>query len=192
MVSGYTDNRLVAASKFLSEATGGDYGERGTIEINPAVVQHIMEGLFGGPMSFFNKVTATYDTAFGDKEFEWRNVPFLNRVVKDGGGKAQERTLNNEYRNNKEKYEALHKQELRYNEFIRDESHSEEERAEYKQKLDELRSSEEYKRMNAFNEASKDIDKMYKQFNEVGTIDENMPLILEEKEKANAPLRDLK
>ena len=189
MVSGYTDNRLVAASKFLSEATGGDYGERGTIEINPAVVQHIMEGLFGGPMSFFNKVTATYDTVFGDKEFEWRNVPFLNRVVKDGGGKAQERTLNNEYRNNKEKYEALHKQELRYNEFIRDESHSEEERAEYKQKLDELRNSEEYKRMNAFNEDSKDIDKMYKQFNEEGTLDENMSLILEEKEKANAPLR---
>jgi hypothetical protein len=112
--------------------------------------------------------------------------------VKDGGGKAQERTLNNEYRNNKEKYEALHKQELRYNEFIRDESHSEEERAEYKQKLDELRNSEEYNRMNAFNEASKDIDKMYKQFNEEGTLDENMPLILEEKEKANAPLRDLK
>ena len=189
MVNNYTDSRLVAASKFLSEATGGDYGERGAIEINPAVVQHIAEGLFGGPISFFNKMTATYDSAFGDKEFEWRNAPFLNRLVKDGGGNALQRTLNREYRNNEEKYEALHKQELRYNEFIQDESNSAEERAEYHQKLNELLDSDEYEKLNAFHEASKYIDKMYKTFNEEGTLDENMSLILEEKEKANAPLR---
>jgi hypothetical protein len=180
---------LVAASKFLSEATGGDYGARGGVEINPAVVQHIMEGMFGGPVTFANKVLAQYDVLVGDKEFEWRNVPFLNRLVKDGGGKAQERMLNREYRNNEERYEQMHSQEVDYQKFIKDASNSEEERAEYQRKLDELRASEEYKMLNRFHQQSLEIDKMYKAYKDQGILDEQMPTILERKEIANAPLR---
>lgn len=189
MVNNYTDERLVAASKFLSKVTGGDYGARGGVEINPAVVQHIMEGMFGGPVSFANKVLAQYDVLVGDKEFEWRNVPFLNRLVKDGGGKAQERMLNREYRNNEERYEQIHSQEVDYQKFIKDASNSEEERAEYQRKLDELRASEEYKMLNNFHKQSLNIDKMYKAYKDQGILDEQMPTILEQKEMANAPLR---
>jgi antitoxin component YwqK of YwqJK toxin-antitoxin module len=198
MVNNYTDERLVAASKFLSKAAGGDYGKRGRFvipilgnvaEINPAVVQHIMEGMFGGPVTFANKVLAQYDVLVGDKEFEWRNVPFLNRLVKDGGGKAQERMLNREYRNNEERYEQMHSQEVDYQKFIKDASNSEEERAEYQRKLDELRASEEYEMLNRFHQQSLEIDKMYKAYKDQGILDEQMPTILERKEIANAPLR---
>ena len=190
MTYSYTDERLVAATKFLSEATGGDYGKRGAIEINPAIVQHIMEGVVGGPMSFTNKVLATYDTIRGDKEFEWRNIPFLNRIVKDGGGKAQERMLNKEYNNNKDRYEAMHSREKDYENFIKDESNSLEERAEYQRRLDELRDSEEYKLLQEFHGRALEIDKAYKDMKEAGVLDENMADVLESREEANAPLRE--
>ena len=55
--------------------------------------------------------------------------------------------------------------------------------------LDELRTSEEYNMLNTFHQQSLNIDKMYKAYKEMGILDEQMPTILEAKEKANAPLR---
>lgn len=188
MVNNYTGRGYIAASKFLSEISGGDEGKRGAIEINPAVVQHIAEGIFGGPVSFFNKVMASYDMARGKKDFEWRNVPFANRVIKDGGGKAQERAMNREYRNNEARYSQMHESEKDYEKIVNDPNRSEEDREKYRLLLEELKSSPDYERLNAFHKASLKIDKLYREYKASGILEDNMDIITQKKAEANAIL----
>lgn len=188
MVNNYTGRGYIAASKFLSEISGGDEGTRGAIEINPAVVQHIAEGILGGPLSFFDKTVATIDIARGKKEFEWRNIPFASRIIKDGGGKAQERANNREYRNNEDAYDAMHNSEKKYEKIANDPNRSKEDREKYRLLLEELKGSPEYEQLNDFHEASLEIDKMYRDAKKEDTLDKAMPDINKKKEEANAIL----
>jgi hypothetical protein len=188
MVNNYTGRGYIAASKFLSEISGGDEGTRGAIEINPAVVQHIAEGILGGPLSFFDKTVATIDIARGKKDFEWRNIPFASRIMKDGGGKAQERANNREYYNNEKRYDAMHNAEKKYEKIANDTNRSEEDREKYRLLLEELIGSPEYEQLKAFHEASLKIDKMYRDAKKDNTLDDAMPDINKKKEEANAIL----
>lgn len=188
MVNNYTGRGYIAASKFLSEISGGNEGKRGTIEINPAVVQHIAEGVLGGPLSFFDKTVATIDIARGKKDFEWRNIPFASRIMKDGGGKAQERAMNREYYNNEKRYDAMHESEKDYEKIANDPNRSKEDREKYRLLLEELKGSPEYKQLNAFHEASLEIDKMYRDAKKEDALDKAMPDINKKKEEANAIL----
>lgn len=76
------DKTLVGLSKALSELTGGrgDY-KRGAIEVNPAVVEHLMEGYFGGFWDTPMKLKKTFETLFGDRDFDPRNIFLLSRIM---------------------------------------------------------------------------------------------------------------
>jgi hypothetical protein len=196
MANNYTGRGYIAASKFWSELFGGNEGKRGELnvlgynvaEINPSIAQHIAEGLFGGPLSFFNKTMAMVETAMGKREFEWRNVPLANSIIKDGGGKAQERAANREYYNNKKRYDEMKSWEKDYNKIANDPKRSEEDREKYRLLLEELRNSPEYEQLTRFHQATADAENLYRQSKANDSFEENRDSISTLKAKANAVL----
>lgn len=91
------DTHLVDFARWLNEISGGDNYKKGAIDINPAKIEHVLSSTFGGVISFPNKLNKTGETIFGDREFEWRNIPIANRLVKSGDERTANRKLKNEY-----------------------------------------------------------------------------------------------
>ena len=92
-----TDQHLVGLTRWLNETTGGNDYKKGSLDINPAKVEYLLNGTLGGMISFPMKMKKSGETAFGEREFEWRNVPLLNRVVKSGDERTSNRKLKEEY-----------------------------------------------------------------------------------------------
>lgn len=92
-----TDKRLVAMTKWLNEVSGGNDYKSGWLDWNPAIIEHILKGYLGGLVSFPGKIVKTAETIAGDREFEWRNIPLANRVIKAGDERTEARRLRNEY-----------------------------------------------------------------------------------------------
>lgn len=92
-----TDQHLTEMSRWLNETTGGNDYKKGAIDINPAKIEYMLNGTFGGMFSFPMKLKKTGETILGDREFEWRNIPLANRVVKTGDERTANRKLQNEY-----------------------------------------------------------------------------------------------
>lgn len=92
-----TDKHLVALTKWLNEISGGDDVKKGDIDINPAKVEYLLNGMFGGLYTFPSKLVKTVETIAGDREFEWRNIPIANRVIKSGDERTAYRKTRNEF-----------------------------------------------------------------------------------------------
>ena len=88
---------LVGTAKALSDMTGGDDHKGGVVDINPAAAEYLLRGYAGGLWNMAEKFAATAETAAGAREFEPRNIPLLNRVVKRNGENAAYRRVNNEF-----------------------------------------------------------------------------------------------
>ena len=103
---------FVNASKWLYEATattndagrqiGHWYGD-----INPAIVQHLIESYTGGMGKFISKTTRTISALWDEDARELRNVPIINKFVQSVDERAVERRNNNEYFDLREEYEEL-------------------------------------------------------------------------------------
>ncbi len=91
------DRHLAAFAKWLNETSGGDDFKKGAIDVNPAKIEYLLNGTFGGLFTFPEKVKKTAETAVGDRDFEWRNIPIANRLVKSGDERTAYRKLTNEY-----------------------------------------------------------------------------------------------
>lgn len=91
-----TDIHLVEFAKWLSDTTGGNDYKKGVIDINPAKIEHLLRGTFGGLYTFPMEIKKTAETIFGDREFEWRNTPIANRFVKSGDERTAYRKCQNE------------------------------------------------------------------------------------------------
>ena len=90
---------LVDASEKLNEWTGGDKYKKGWIDKvqlkglnlnNPAQIEHIFEGYFGGMAKTFNQAAKTLaggveSVLQGEKsdDLQWYNTPVLNRFIND-------------------------------------------------------------------------------------------------------------
>ena len=92
-----TDQNLAEMSRWLNNSTGGNDYRKGAIDVNPAKIEYLLNGTFGGMFSFPMKLKKTGETVFGDRDFEWRNMPLANRVVKTGDERTENRKLQNEY-----------------------------------------------------------------------------------------------
>jgi hypothetical protein len=94
-----TDIYLVDATRWLNEVSGGNAHKKGAIDINPADIEYLLSSYLGGVYTFPSKILKTGETAFGDREFEWRNIPLANRLVKQGDERTAQRKLKNQYFN---------------------------------------------------------------------------------------------
>ena len=148
------DQTLVGVSKWLNEATGGDEFKKGAIDINPAKVEYLLNGVFGGYMNTAEKLKKMGETVLGDRDFDWRNMLLANRVIKSGDERTANRKLQNEYFKYKKEYEETRRL-LRKYDAAADEGVSG-----MAEKVDFLYNSPEYMRYELFDEYKADIDDM--------------------------------
>lgn len=128
---------LVSGAKWLNEISGGDDYKKGFIDINPAKVEYLLSGIFGGAFTTGDKLMKMGETIFSDREFDWRNMLIANRVVKTGDERTANRKLSNEYFKYKDEYEETKRLLKKYS----DEAATNER---YKHRLERLQQSEEY------------------------------------------------
>ena len=150
------DKHIVAASKWLNEITGGDDYKKGWADVvNPAQVEYVLNGYFGGYFKVPNQLIKMTETATGNREFEWRNMMIANRLIKSGDERTAHRKLQNEYFKYKEEYEETKRLKKKY------EKAAEEGVVGYAEKVNFLNNSEEYARYLIFDEYRKDINDLY-------------------------------
>ena len=98
---------LVGMSKWLNERTGGDRYTKGKVDINPAKVEYLLNGYFGGLSRSVDELVKMGETATGGMEYDPKNMMFMNRVIKRGDERTEYRAVNEEYWKIREESEAL-------------------------------------------------------------------------------------
>lgn len=146
------DKHLVAFAKWLNETSGGDDFKKGSIDINLAKIEYLLNGTFGGMFTFPNKVKKSIETAAGSRDFEWRNMPIANRLIKSGDERTANRKLQNEYFKYLKEYEATGQLMRKY------ENADEDGIMGYAERINFLENSPEYARWEIFDEFKPDID----------------------------------
>ena len=94
----------------------GNSEHSGTVDINPAMVQHLLEGYLGGWYSNIDQAMKTVATISGEREYDPRNVLLLNRIVKSGDERTEERAMRNKYYKYLDEYESTKEE---YNSYIK-------------------------------------------------------------------------
>lgn len=155
-----TNKHIVNLAATLNEATGGDPYTKGAIDINPAKVEYMLNGYFGGVFGTIDKLTKTAETIVGDREYDPRSILLVNRLVKAGDERTEYRAVNNEYFRLKEEHDRL-KTRLRHYEEDTDNGIFD-----YAEKIDFLYNSPEYERYEIFEDYRKDIDDLYDEMQE--------------------------
>lgn len=147
-----TDQHLVAFTRWLNETSGGNDYKKGTIDINPAKLEYLLSGTFGGAVSTTGKLKKMGETALGEREFEWRNMLLANRVIKSGDERTANRKLQNEYFKYLNEYEETNRLRKKY------ENAADDGILGYAERADFLYNSPEYLRFEIFEEYKPDID----------------------------------
>lgn len=99
------DKTIVEATRWLNEATGGSDVSQGMIDWNPARIEYMLKGYLGGYYTMFDRLKKSAETAFGKREFEWRNVPIASRFVQEGDERTEARKAKSEYFDLHDEYE---------------------------------------------------------------------------------------
>lgn len=154
------NKQLVGLSKVLNEVSGGDAYTSGVIDINPAQVEYLLNGYFGGVSSTIDKFAKMGETALGQREYDPRSFLILNRLVKSGDERTEYRHINNEYFRLKQEHDKLkarlkHYEEDTYNGVF-----------DYAEKINWLNKSPEYQRLEIFEDYSSDINAINKELKE--------------------------
>ena len=177
------NKHIVNLAAALNEAAGGDPYTKGTImgvpvDFNPAKLEYMLNGYFGGVSGTIDKLTKTAETIVGAREYDPRSILLVNRVVKAGDERTEYRAVNNEYSRLKEEHDRL-RTRLRHYEEDTDNGIFD-----YAEKIDFLYNSPEYERYEIFEDYRKDIDYLYDELQDV--VDD------EERKQIEAELNELK
>jgi hypothetical protein len=114
-----TNQSLVNATREINEATGGDYATKGKINLNPATIEHLFEGYFGGMGKTVNQTAkliaaGTELAATGKTDLETRNIPVLNRLIATASSQGAYGAINDRYYRLLEKDDKLSGQKRDY------------------------------------------------------------------------------
>lgn len=168
---------LVGLSKALNEATGGDAYTSGKIDINPAQVEYLLNGIFGGVSSTIDRLTKMGETVIGDREYDPLSFLLLNRLVKNGDERTEYRAVNNEYFRIKEESEKLR---TRLNHYENDTADGV---FDYAEKIAWLNNSPEYRILETYEDYSGDIDDINEELKAAASDEERKGLEAELNEK---------
>lgn len=146
---------IVGLANVMNEATGGDPYTKGAIDLNPAKIEYMLNGYFGGVFGTIDKLSKTAETIAGDRESDPRSILLVNRLVKAGDERTEYRAVNNEYFRLKEEHDRL-KSRLKHYEEDTDNGIFD-----YAEKIDFLYNSPEYLRYEIFEEYQGEIDALY-------------------------------
>lgn len=161
---------LVRIAKTLNESTGGDAYTKGSVDINPAQIEYLLNGYFGGVSGTIDKLSKSAETIAGDREYDPRNFLLLNRILKNGDERTEARAINNEYMRVKEEHDVLKARMKHY------ENDTDKGLFDYADKIDFLYNSPEFARYEIFEDYSKDIDALYQELKEANDGAEHLSI----------------
>lgn len=151
---------IVGLANVMNEATGGDPYTKGAIDLNPAKIEYMLNGYFGGVFGTIDKLSKTAETVSGNREYDPRSFLLVNRLVKAGDERTEYRAVNNEYFQLKEEHDRLKSRLKHY------EEDTDNDIFDYAEKIDFLYNSPEYERYEIFEDYHEDIDDLYNELKE--------------------------
>lgn len=154
---------LVDLSETLNEMSGGDQYTKGAVDFNPAQVEYVLNGYFGGIANTINRMTKMGETIIGQREYDPNSFLVLNRILKNGDERTEYKAINNEYFRLKEEHDKLR---TRLRNYERDTDNGV---FDYAEKIDFLYNSPEYARYEIFENYRPDIDDLYDMLKEANT-----------------------
>ena len=154
---------LVDLSETLNEMSGGDQYTKGAVDFNPAQVEYVLNGYFGGIANTINRMTKMGETLIGQREYDPNSFLVLNRILKNGDERTEYKAINNEYFRLKEEHDKLR---TRLRNYERDTDNGV---FDYAEKIDFLYNSPEYARYEIFENYRPDIDGLYDMLKEANT-----------------------
>lgn len=148
-----TNTFLVKMCKQLNEWTGGDSVKGGAVDLNPAVMEHLLKGYLGGIMQTADQFGKLGETVFGDRENEFRNWPVVSRFLREGDERTKWRAVTERYFNLKKEAEETDRLLKRYKKLT-------ELGDDHQADIDELVKTDAYKRMEVYDFFENDIRKI--------------------------------
>ena len=76
-----TGGIYVDIAEILNDLSGGDEVQKGAININPSIMEHLAEGYGGGIYDFAKMMIALPGLIIADEPVEVRDIPFVNKVI---------------------------------------------------------------------------------------------------------------
>lgn len=147
-----TNTFLVKMCKQLNEWTGGDSVKGGAVDLNPAVMEHLLKGYLGGYMQTANQI-GKLTGVFGERKNEFRNWPVVSRFLQEGDERTKWRAVTERYFNLKKEAEETDRQLKRYKRLT-------ELGEDHQADIDELIKTDAYKRMEVYDSFENDIQKI--------------------------------
>lgn len=149
------DPAILVMTKYANELTGGDKYAKGDINLNPAIIEHILDGYFGGIEATRAQLVKSAETAWGSRDFDWRNIPVGNRLIKSGDERTKKKAIDNAYYENLEEMEKIGQRLRGYRKELSNPQNDSFDIAEYQKKLNDLMMSDEYRGYVEFNNLNK-------------------------------------
>ena len=156
------DRTLYNFSKAMYEWTFDEQNQKEGVDLNPAVIESLAKGYFGGLATQLSNIFKTYEMVAGEREFDWRNIPVANRLFKTGDARTREKRITNEYFENIEKLEFLQSRERLLKKTKDGSAVPQEYKDGAEADLKIMKDSEVYKKYMEFKKAKKAADKIYK------------------------------
>lgn len=158
-----TGGAYVWLAKELNALTGGDDYKQGWVNINPAKLEYMLKGYFGGLYTAADQIIKSSETAFGDREFSMRDVPILSGFLDGADERNDMRNVNNTYYHFKEEAKEVLRLGKSYESDL---EQGKSDSTDYAKKLDELVNTKSYERALLFEDLSKEIEEMQKALKE--------------------------
>ena len=162
------DPTILAMTKYANELTGGDKYTTGTVNLNPAIIEHILDGYFGGIEATRSQMVKSAETVWGSRDFDWRNIPVGNRLIKSGDERTKKKAIDNAYYENLEEMDKIALRLRGYEKELDDPKNDDFEIAKYQKLLNDLEDSEEYERYEVFMDLNSELKFMMDDFKESG------------------------
>ena len=143
-----TSKVLVKSAELLNNVTGGDQYGPGAVNINPAVVEHLLEGYFGGLLTFAEETAKSVEMTWDSDMRQLRNVPLANVLFQKNDERTASSYVNDMYWHYKQEADMTEKRARGY----RSEGNIE--------KAARIASSDAYQRARFFKEADKRVKKL--------------------------------
>ena len=162
------DPILLEATKQANALTGGNKYKEGVVDLNPSIIEHVLQGYFGGIETMRSQLLKSAQTAIGDREFEWRNIPVANRILRNGDERTRQKSVNDAYFANLEEMDRLIQQERGFRKELASPKNGPFELAEYQKELNDLMRSEEYQNYLVFRDMNRLLQRMNEMFKSTG------------------------
>lgn len=156
------DRLLYNFSKAMYEWTFDEENQKARIDLNPAMMETLARGYFGGLATQLSNLGKTYETIAGEREFDWRSIPVANRLFKTGDERTKEKRITNEYFENIEKLEFLQSRKRLLKKTKDGAAVPEEDKLRAEEDFKIMEGTDVYKKYMDFNDKKKKVDKVYR------------------------------